>query len=280
MTLPSASTSEQQSADNSTAIRIRDNQRRSRARHREFVETLQRKVQEYERQGVHATLEMQRAARDVAVENARLRSLLTQRGVSEDEIEGYLVSLKSGGESGFEARRLVGLGADGSGSSRRSISAASETSVPSARGSISPGPGSRPDRGSSGPMSLKHLINEDDPSTQGLPTLRALEPSPSSDAGALHPGYGSLLAPRHTEFHPFAASQPRSPASRDFGMSPPATFSAASSPHEMPCNTAAQIIAGAQGHGDEQRARRAIGCQDSSECMVRNTTVFQALEDR
>ncbi|CAI4216868.1 unnamed protein product [Parascedosporium putredinis] len=206
MTLPSASTSEQQSADNSTAIRIRDNQRRSRARHREFVETLQRKVQEYERQGVHATLEMQRAARDVAVENARLRSLLTQRGVSEDEIEGYLVS------SNLAGKRF--------------------------RSAAAGGPRGRWFR----LFAKEHLGGE-----------------------------------RNQRAQCEGQHQPRT---GDFGMSPPATFSAASSPHEMPCNTAAQIIAGAQGHGDEQRARRAIGCQDSSECMVRNTTVFQALEDR
>ncbi|PKS10687.1 hypothetical protein jhhlp_002443 [Lomentospora prolificans] len=276
MSPPSSSASEQQPADNPTAIRIRDNQRRSRARHREFVETLQRKVQEYERQGVQATLEMQRAARDVAIENARLRTLLTQKGVSEEEIEGYLVSLKAGGESALEARRLAGIAADGSASSRRSISATSETSAPSARASISPGPVSRPERGPSGPMSLKHLINDDDPSPHTLPTLRA--PEQPLDAEMLPLRYNPSTTPRHLEPHPYAA-QPRSPTSRDFGISSPYNFSAAPSPHEMPCNTAAQIIAGAHGHGDERRARQALGCQDTSNCMVKNTTVFRVLED-
>ncbi|KAG7434737.1 hypothetical protein Forpi1262_v003883 [Fusarium oxysporum f. sp. raphani] len=61
---------------NPSAVRIRDNQRRSRARHKEYVEGLQKKLQDYERRGVEATLEMQQAARSVAVENSRLKILL------------------------------------------------------------------------------------------------------------------------------------------------------------------------------------------------------------
>lgn len=274
MSLPSSSPPEQQPpAENPTAIRIRDNQRRSRARHREFVETLQRKVQEYERQGVQATLEMQRAARDVALENSRLRALLTQKGVSEEEVEGYLHSLKAGGEGIPDVLRS----ADGPGSSRRSISATSEASVPSARGSISPGPAGRTDRSSAGPMSLKHLINEDDSTPHALPILRGPE-RPLDPLGTFPPGYNPSMAPRHLEPHPFV-TQPRSPTSREFGVLSPSSLSTAPSAHEMPCNTAAQIIAGVQGHSDEGRARQALGCEDSSNCMVRNTTVFQVLED-
>lgn len=54
-----------------SAIRVRDNQRRSRARRKSCVENLERKVQGYERQGIEVTLEMQHAARTVAVENSR-----------------------------------------------------------------------------------------------------------------------------------------------------------------------------------------------------------------
>ncbi|KAH6893053.1 hypothetical protein B0T10DRAFT_559051 [Thelonectria olida] len=75
---------------NPSAVRIRDNQRRSRARHKEYVEGLQRKVQDYERRGVEATLEMQQAARNVAVENSRLRMLLGYHGVTGDEVDKFL----------------------------------------------------------------------------------------------------------------------------------------------------------------------------------------------
>ncbi|CAM1507889.1 Fc.00g047370.m01.CDS01 [Cosmosporella sp. VM-42] len=75
---------------NPTALRIRDNQRRSRARHKEYVEGLQRKLQDYERRGVEATLQMQQAARNVAVENSRLRTLLGYHGVNDDDIDKFL----------------------------------------------------------------------------------------------------------------------------------------------------------------------------------------------
>lgn len=80
-------------SDNSTnpsAIRIRDNQRRSRARHKEYVEGLQAKLQDYERRGVEATLEMQQAARNVALENSRLRMLLGYHGVATEEVDKFL----------------------------------------------------------------------------------------------------------------------------------------------------------------------------------------------
>ncbi|KAF5021329.1 hypothetical protein F66182_6629 [Fusarium sp. NRRL 66182] len=75
---------------NPSAVRIRDNQRRSRARHKEYVEGLQKKLQEYERRGVEATLEMQQAARSVAVENSRLRMLLGYHGVTNEDVEKFL----------------------------------------------------------------------------------------------------------------------------------------------------------------------------------------------
>lgn len=71
------------------ATRVRDNQRASRARRRELLESLQRRVAEYERQGAQATLEMQQAARAVALQNRRLRDLLAAYGVPQAEVDEY-----------------------------------------------------------------------------------------------------------------------------------------------------------------------------------------------
>ncbi|KAI4603916.1 hypothetical protein KJ359_000037 [Pestalotiopsis sp. 9143b] len=68
----------------------RQAQQRSRARHREYVAGLEMRVAEYERRGVHATLEMQTAARQVAATNERLLALLALRGVSQQEVEAFL----------------------------------------------------------------------------------------------------------------------------------------------------------------------------------------------
>ncbi|TQV90615.1 hypothetical protein IF1G_10767 [Cordyceps javanica] len=81
---------------NPAAERIRENQRRSRARRKEFVEAMQRRLDEYEKQGVEATLQMQQAARTVAIENSRLRLLLARRGVTDQEVDKFLAMFETG----------------------------------------------------------------------------------------------------------------------------------------------------------------------------------------
>ncbi|KAF3087269.1 hypothetical protein TWF569_008956 [Orbilia oligospora] len=79
-------------ADKPAKARIRDNQRRSRANKKEYVASLEQKIAEYNAQGVQATIEMQTAARAVALENERLRKLLGEVGVSSERINSYLQS--------------------------------------------------------------------------------------------------------------------------------------------------------------------------------------------
>lgn len=61
------------------ATRVRDNQRRSRARQKDYIRELEAKVQNYERLGVQASSQIQAAARSVLEENQRLRALLMSR---------------------------------------------------------------------------------------------------------------------------------------------------------------------------------------------------------
>ncbi|KAM3420486.1 hypothetical protein BST61_g3755 [Cercospora zeina] len=61
--------------------RVRSNQRRSRARRKEYVQELEERVRRCERQGVQATAEVQAAARKIAAENAYLRQLLQKNGI-------------------------------------------------------------------------------------------------------------------------------------------------------------------------------------------------------
>ncbi|UPX20747.1 uncharacterized protein EKO05_0010968 [Ascochyta rabiei] len=90
------------------AIRIRDNQRRSRARRKDLIKDLQTRVQEYELKGVTATQDMQRAARKVAQENERLRTLLARHGISRDEVDLFLRSCEQT-ESSAEPETPVSL---------------------------------------------------------------------------------------------------------------------------------------------------------------------------
>lgn len=70
--------------------RIRDNQRRSRARRKEYLQELEAKLRQCELQGIEASAEIQLAARRVADENKKLRGLLIQNGIADESIEAFL----------------------------------------------------------------------------------------------------------------------------------------------------------------------------------------------
>ncbi|KAF2129452.1 hypothetical protein P153DRAFT_385661 [Dothidotthia symphoricarpi CBS 119687] len=70
--------------------RIRDNQRRSRARRKEYLHELEIKLRSCEQAGIEASSEIQSAARRVLDENKKLRALLYERGVSEQELVAAL----------------------------------------------------------------------------------------------------------------------------------------------------------------------------------------------
>ncbi|KAG0134892.1 hypothetical protein HOY82DRAFT_462938, partial [Tuber indicum] len=64
-----------------------ENQRRSRARKREYMEDLERRWQKCKEMGVQANVELQQAARKVIEENALLREILAEAGIAHEEVE-------------------------------------------------------------------------------------------------------------------------------------------------------------------------------------------------
>ncbi|KAL2128159.1 hypothetical protein VTI74DRAFT_9563 [Chaetomium olivicolor] len=80
------------SAEMNHLARIRDNQRRSRARRKEYLQELEERVRKAEQQGIRASTEIQAAARQVAEENRRLRHLLRLHGVNDRSIQEYLAT--------------------------------------------------------------------------------------------------------------------------------------------------------------------------------------------
>ncbi|EOA87627.1 hypothetical protein ACJQWK_08830 [Exserohilum turcicum] len=70
--------------------RIRDNQRRSRARRKEYLHELEAKLRSYGQIGIEASSEIQIAARTVLEENRKLKAILRERGVSEPEVAAAL----------------------------------------------------------------------------------------------------------------------------------------------------------------------------------------------
>src|SRR5271156_576324 len=70
--------------------RNREIQRRSRARRKDYIADLEKRVWQYQREGIKATAEVQAAARKVAEENYLLHSLLAKHGISTEEIKEHL----------------------------------------------------------------------------------------------------------------------------------------------------------------------------------------------
>jgi hypothetical protein len=66
--------------------RLTENKRRYRARQKEYVSDLERRLAEAREQGIEATREVQLAARKVAVENSQLRDLLQLVGFTDEDI--------------------------------------------------------------------------------------------------------------------------------------------------------------------------------------------------
>ncbi|KAE8390144.1 hypothetical protein BDV23DRAFT_183837 [Aspergillus alliaceus] len=79
----------------STSQRIRDNQRRSRARRKEYIQNLEQRLHRFEVLGVQATQQVQAAGRKVVMENTHLRSLLKLHGVTDQDIQEYLAARSS-----------------------------------------------------------------------------------------------------------------------------------------------------------------------------------------
>jgi hypothetical protein len=76
--------------------RIRNNQRRSRARRKEYLAELEDRVQKLERRGPQVNAEILAAAQRALAENVLLRSLLGDRGVPSSEVETCLQSSHGG----------------------------------------------------------------------------------------------------------------------------------------------------------------------------------------
>ncbi|KAK9390369.1 hypothetical protein V1515DRAFT_590135 [Lipomyces mesembrius] len=85
--------------------RIRENQRRSRARKREYVADLETKIRSCQEEGLQLNIQIQRTARRVVDENRKLRELLSKVGVDDRMVEDWLRNKESGEYEIGPARR-------------------------------------------------------------------------------------------------------------------------------------------------------------------------------
>ncbi|KAF5661946.1 hypothetical protein FHETE_8226 [Fusarium heterosporum] len=227
----------------------RENQRRSRARQRELVDDLQARVREYERRDAHATLEMQRVARAVAGENAALRNLLAAKGVSVEEVQGYVEAAKR------EDNTVVKTGA----SSFTPVSTPSCTASPVAVAS-------RPMQCSQPPSQAYGSLRENsNPPVSFQPKMYS-PPTPATTVTSCTEESGCCPRPQ-PQPQPQSQYQPQQQEARE------------RSPDKIHCMEAATILAQIRGHSDVSHARVSLGCANNDDCMVRNTDLLNLMDE-
>ncbi|KAL8376643.1 hypothetical protein RB595_007652 [Gaeumannomyces hyphopodioides] len=276
-----------------STVQNRNNQRLSRARRRGLIEDLQRRLQEYERRGVEASLEMQRAARSVVLENQRLRALLAARGVSQDEIAAHLFAPDAVLDESARRRYNTPPAWDSPRLNPRQMGASVKTApqpaavssafrtvdldhLPSPPTTSAPSPFSAlPGRASPDPAeSVSAMANfatvdawQEPRQEEPCQTPRRIRDQyctppifdnvPDQDASSILPSVSDCYCP------------PMSPKS----------VTDTTSTSEISCEAAARILAEIRGHADLARDLSALGCTGLRDCMVSNTSLFQLMDE-
>ncbi|GAB1316118.1 hypothetical protein MFIFM68171_06328 [Madurella fahalii] len=89
-----------QMSDAARTSRLTENKRRYRARQKEYVADLERRLAEARVQGINATTQVQLAARKVVAENGRIRELLRLAGFADEDIDVWAEREHGGNEAG------------------------------------------------------------------------------------------------------------------------------------------------------------------------------------
>lgn len=236
----------------SSSVRIRDNQRRSRARRKEYTQDLEQRLQKFQIEGIKATREVQEAGRKVAIENSLLRSLLIQHGVSDEKVQEYLrvhtahISVPtSRSEAVLPARSH-------SGQSPKSSTVDTGGPSPSNHGHSDPSPKKKAPEPTSSTLGSS-LVTYQQMAASDIETSGGnSEPSASFDPSTPDP---STVQPLN-----------RRQDSRGSGQC-------------TPCETAADIISSMRSYPDMEDVRSELGCQSSASCMVKNMDIFQLLNE-
>jgi len=234
-------------------------------------------VHEYERQGVTATLEMQRAARKVAQDNCRLRRLLALHGVSQEEVDAYLRREEEVGSS--QEAHPASLAAHDRGWTETESS--------------SEAPGMAKSRNNTHPSqhacTSRHWeINDVDsdnlattttppPPPPPPPPLPLPLPLPTSIPGVAGATL-DLQRPKGADDIIYTCSDMTPSTSQDPSSVPRSDADAMGAGLEISCQAAAAMIAEMRGDGDEDLVRDSLGCNGRQRCTIKNTTVLQVMD--
>jgi hypothetical protein len=276
-----------QNNDTASVLRIRENQRRSRNRRKELIEELQGRLNEYERRGVEATQDMQRAARKVAQENTRLRSLLARHGVSHEEVEVYLRSSEETEAQGdasvdpiiFPTRYHNGMGVP----SPSPVSVAPR--APNGHQRTGPSTVNIINNIGNVHSSESHVTNISNVAPYSTPSESTFDPQlqiPISLPPRL-PVVTQDASQTACNFMPVSPEDTECPTTSECFYPPTATPTVRSIDNglEISCEAAATIIVEMRGDGnvDIESVRASLGCKGHEECTVKNSKVLQIMDE-
>ncbi|KAK6859447.1 hypothetical protein PG995_003083 [Apiospora arundinis] len=235
----------------------RQSQQQVRQRQREYLASLEKRVAEYERQGVHATIEVQQAARAVAATNQKLLALLKIHGVQDAEIDAFLLEpeLKPEPERKHNAKIPPIRSSGGDISAQKS-----SLSQPASQRPLEALP--LPSLQSTGLLPRAGTQKTVSQNSHGTPSC--------NPPAAKHEG------PEQT--NPCQKDAPVTSCSPN-ACTQPVTNNAQELPgQETSCDTAARIISELHGLDDLSRARAVLGCTTRGPCSVRNMRLFELMD--
>jgi hypothetical protein len=252
-----------QGTKDAASIRVRDNQRRSRARRKQYIHELEESLMQLQKQGIRATEEVQLAGRRAAEENKGLRSLLKLHGLTDADINGYLYP-KSDQTSSASCDTYSHISTPGPISTRRQTQSCSGIAKDTQNYSAEEYPHSQHDliqRHTSHPFSENESLASN---VASVPNRDIHETAPSRRTPEARTDPTTVHSVDDSVRLEISMTASRSNDSGDRGQM-------------TSCDTAINIIAGMRGYRDMNDARQELGCT-SPNCVVKNLTLFDLLD--
>lgn len=237
---------------------------------------------------------MQRLAQAVTHENQRLRSLLSERGVSQEEIQRYVSSSSApvlGSMDTLYSSEPVSFRCEacGSTSSFRETQPDIVMERRSDSYQSSPPKGSEAISSSSASPGTIHRGNSTNSDAAALtlaPVMPAVVGDFNSECAQVKSEAQSCASPENRQAQCAGDTQDcdkLEPGSHVTASCPSPNHTYKGLSHiddmETSCDTAASILVDLHHQVDPQRARAALGCKGSSNCTVSNIKIFQLLDN-
>jgi hypothetical protein len=236
---------------------------------------------------------MQRAARKVAEENLRLRSLLASHGVAQEEVEAYLRSfdVASATHPYFDTSYASPTSRQ-SGTAKVEQDSVRWTEQPHARPLTQlSAEAQRFGQSYVGAHVIQHMAHHNQeeavtiqPSHEpGLPIALEASSFPKvADSYNETEDSHSVHGNRNAQAFPIEEEDADCPNTTSCFCAPTTTIK--ERPLEtgllISCETAATIIAEMRGDGDRHRIRASLGCHGDKECNVKNSIVLELMDER